>query len=578
MIGIDEVAAQVNGLPTAATVREGPRMSLTSEQVMTQDLRPDRAPTVDGGPPRDLLMARRGMVASAHPFASEAGLDVMRRGGNAVDAAIAAAAVLMSVESRNGHLGGDTFMLISRPDGEGGHEVHALNGSGAAPLTATVERYRALGGFPERGLLTSTVPGTVDCWAVANRRFGSRPLGELLEAGIWYAEQGVPVTARINKLLTLDGPTYRQDPDAARVFLPDGQVPAAGTIHRQPDLARSLRRIAAGGADEFYRGSLAAEMVAASERKGGLFTREDFASHRTEEAPPLEIDYRGFSVYEQPPVSQGIIVLLSLNTLKQFDLAALGHGSATLLHLQIEALKLAFEDRLRWLGDPAVVEIPLGLLLSEEHGAAQAARIDPRRARPFELPPQRQPDTTYLCAADEQGTLVSYIHSLYTGAGVVLGETGVLMNSRLLGFTLEEGHPNCLAPGKRPVHTLNPWLVHKDGQPVLVGGTPGANWQVQTNVQLLTNLLDFGMDVRLASEAPRFTFGDQSAIGDPTVTIESRVEPAVIDELRAMGHPIVVGGAWDAGSTVQLIARDPASGLLRGATEVRRPSAAVVGF
>ena len=552
-------------------------MSLTSEQVMTQDLRHHRSSAGDGGPPRDLLMARRGMVASAHPFASQAGLDVLRRGGNAVDAAIAAAAVLMSVESRNGHLGGDTFMLISRPAGDG-HRVHALNGSGAAPAAATAERYRALGGFPERGLLTSTVPGTVDCWAVANARFGSRPLGELLEAGIWYAEEGVPVTARIHRLLTTDGQTYRHDPDAARVFLPDGQAPAEGTIHRQPGLARSLRRIAAGGAAEFYRGDLAAEMVAASAQKGGLFTREDFAAHRTEEAPPLSIAYRGYTVYEQPPVSQGIIVLLALNTLSNFDLRALGQGSAATIHLLIEALKLAYEDRLRWLGDPAFVEMPLAMLLSPEHGAAQAARIDPRRARPFDLPPQRQPDTTYLCAADAQGTLVSYIHSLYTGAGVVLGETGVLMNSRLLGFTLEEGHPNCLAPGKRPIHTLNPWLVHRDGQPVFVGGTPGAQWQVQTNLQLLTNLLDFGLDVQRANEAPRFTFGDQLGVGDPTVTVESRVGPDVIDELRAMGHPVEVGGPWDASSAVQMIARDPANGVLRGTTEVRRPDPTVVGF
>jgi gamma-glutamyltranspeptidase/glutathione hydrolase len=218
------------------------------------------------------------------------------------------------------------------------------------------------------------------------------------------------------------------------------------------------------------------------------------------------------------------------------------------------------------------------MLLSAEHAAEQAGKIDPRRARPFNLPPQRQPDTTYLCAADEAGTMVSYIHSLFSGAGVVLGETGVLMNSRLLGFTLREGHPNRLAPGKRPVHTLNPWLVHRDGQPVLVGGTPGAHWQVQTNLQILTNLIDFGLDVQRAIEAPRFTFGDQLDTGDPTITLESRVDPAVVEELRAMGHRIAVGGPWNAGGAVQLIARDPVSGLYSGATEVRHPTCTVVGF
>jgi gamma-glutamyltranspeptidase/glutathione hydrolase len=400
----------------------------------------------------------------------------------------------------------------------------------------------------------------------------------LVEPAAWYAEHGVPVTARLHRLLANDAPTYRKYPDAARVFVPDGRVPEEGELLRQPDLARSLRRIAAGGRDEFYRGALAAEMVAASERSGGLFTREDFAAHRTEEAPPLAVEYRGYTVYEQPPVSQGIIVLLALNILRHFDLRASGPGTTATTHLLIESLKLAFEDRLRYLGDPAFVDTPLGRLLSAEHAAEQARRIDPRRARPFAAAPQRQPDTTYLCVADEAGTMVSYIHSLYSGAGVVLGETGVLMNSRLLGFNLEEGHPNCLAPGKRPIHTLNPWLVHKDGQPVLVGGTPGAHWQVQTNLQILTNVVDFGLDVQRAIEAPRFTFGHQTEVGDPTVTFESRVDPAVVEELRAIGHQIRVSGPWDSGSAVQLIARDPASGLYRGATEVRRPGCTVVGF
>ena len=194
------------------------------------------------------------------------------------------------------------------------------------------------------------------------------------------------------------------------------------------------------------------------------------------------------------------------------------------------------------------------------------------------LPQQRQPDTTYLCAADASGTTVSYIHSLFTGSGVILGETGVLMNSRLLGFNLEDGHPNCLAPGKRPVHTLNPWLVQKDGQPVFVGGTPGAQWQVQTNLQILTNLLDFGLDVQRAQETPRFTIGHQLAVEDPTITLESRAHPDVVAELESYGHPVALGGPWSAGASVQLIARNPETGLLQGSTEVRRPGCTVAGY
>jgi gamma-glutamyltranspeptidase / glutathione hydrolase len=527
------------------------------------------------GPPRDVVMAQRGIVASANVYASEAGLDAIRRGGNAVDAAVAAAAVLCVVEPRNGHLGGDTFMQIGLADKK---RVVAINGSGAAPAAATLERYRAMGGIPEFGLLASTVPGTVSAWALALERFGSKSFAELLEPAIWYAERGVPVTKRLRRIIENEAPFYAQNPDAARVFLPGGDLPAVGTLLPQPGLAASLRRIAEGGRDAFYHGDLAAEMVAASDRYGGLFAREDFAAHRGEELKPLAIDYRGYTVHEQPPVSQGLIVLLALNILAQFDLAGMAPGSAEVIHLQLEALKLAFADRLRYLGDPWFVEVPLAMLLSEKHAREQAARIDRRRASPQPLPANIQPDTTSMVLADGDGNMVSYIHSLFSGARVILGETGVLMNSRLLGFTLDAGDPNCLAPGKRPVHTLNTYVVSKAGEPWLVGGTPGAHWQVQTNLQLLVNLLDFGMGLQGAIEAPRFTVGDQLETGDPTVKIEARIGEQTVAALRAMGHPVEVIGAWDSGGAVQLIARDAASGLLRGATEARRPGNTVVGF
>ena len=526
------------------------------------------------GPPRDVLMARRGVVASANSFASEAGLDVMRRGGNAVDAAVAAAAVLCVVEPRNGQLGGDTFVQIARPDGA----VVAINGSGAAPAAATLERYRALGGIPAFGLLASTVPGTVSAWMLALERFGTKPLAELLEPAIWYAEHGIPVTQRLHRIITNEAPYYAQNLDAARVFLPSGAVPAVGTILRQPDLAASLRRIAAGGRDAFYRGDLTDAMVAASEQYGGLVTREDFAAHRSEELTPLSITYRGYTVYEQPPVSQGIIVLMALNILEQFDLTSLGAGSAAAMHLLLEALNVAFADRMRHLGDPWFVDVPVATLLSKEHAAAQARRIDRHRASAPTVPANIQPDTTSMVLADEAGTMVSYIHSLFSGARVILGETGVLMNSRLLGFNLTEGDPNCLAPGKRPIHTLNTYVVAKDGVPWLVGGTPGAHWQVQTNLQILTNLLDFGMGLPEAIEAPRFTMGDQLDAGNPTVQLESRAGERTADDLRALGHPVTMIGPWDSGGAVQLIARDAATGLYRGATEARGPGNTVVGF
>lgn len=525
-------------------------------------------------PPRDALMAHRGIVASANAFASEAGLDVLRRGGNAVDAAIAAAAVLFCVEPRNGHLGGDTFMQVAQPDGT----VTAINGSGAAPAAATLAYYQSLGGIPESGLLSAVVPGTVSAWALAAEQFGTRPFGELLAPAIWYAEHGVPVTPRLNKMLTSDAPLYRANPDAARVFVPNGAVPAIGETLRQPDLARSLARIADGGRDAFYCGDLTEEMVRASARYGGLFTQADFAAHRSEAVPPLAITYRGYTIHAQPPPSQGIIVLMALKTLEQFDFDGIEPGSAAAMHLHLSALALAFADRMRYLGDPWHAEMPLEWLLSEGHARQQAARIAPDRALAAALPPQVQPDTTSLVAADAGGTLVAYIHSLYSGAGVVLGGTGALMNSRLLGFNLEPGHPNCLAPGKRPVHTLNTYVVAKDGVPLLVGGTPGAHWQVQTNVQILTNVLDWGMDLPDAIAAPRFTVGDQFGRDTTTVTVEARAGEATLGGLRALGYAVEPIGPWASGGAVQLIARDPRTGLLRGTTEIRRPDGAVVGW
>lgn len=526
-------------------------------------------------PPSDVTLARNGMASSAHPFASQAAIDVLRRGGNALDAAVAAGAVLMTVEPRNGHLGGDSFFLVNLA---GSNQMVALNGSGAAPGAATAERYRQHGGIPKKGLWASSVPGTVACWGTALERFGSMSLGDLLGTAIDYARGGVPVSQRIHRMLNNDAETYRQFPDSARVFLPDGQVPQVGDVLRQPGLAGSLERIATSGWRDFYNGELASKLVSYSEDHGGLFSAEDFATHQTEELSPLSIDYRGYTVFEQPPVSQGIIVLLTLNILKQFDLSSLEPGSAELIHLQIEALKLAFEDRMRYLGDPRFVDMPIGMLLSDEHAKEQAARIDRSQAHPFAWTGNVQPDTTYMCVVDRAGNMVSYIHSLFSGSGVVMGETGALMNSRMLGFNLDDGHPNCLAPGKRPIHTLNNYLVQRDGQPVLVGGTPGAHWQVQTNVQILCNSLDFGMDPARASEAPRFLIGEQVEVGNPTVRIESRVGEATLGKLHELGHQVESVDPWRLGGGVQLIARDPSTGLYSGSTDVRRAGNSIIGI
>jgi gamma-glutamyltranspeptidase/glutathione hydrolase len=548
-------------------------MTLTQEAVAPAA--PANPAVAPGPPPRADTLAYGGIVASINQLASAAGLEVLRHGGNAIDAAIAAAAVLTVVEPRNGHLGGDTFIQVHLADE---NRVVALNGSGAAPLAATADEYRVQGGIPEQGLRSSTVPGTVSVWALAADRFGTRPLGELLQPAISHAREGVAVTSRMHRMLTTDSAVYRNYPASARVFMPGGRVPAVGERFRQPDLADSLALIASGGREEFYSGSLTERMAAFSAANGGQMTRADFAAHQTEELAPIQLEYRGYTVFEQPPVSQGVIVLLALNTLRQFDLRSLGFGSAAVIHLLIESLKLAFEDRLRYCGDPAFVDIPLDRLLSAEHGAERAAQIDLDRAQRMRLPEQIQPDTTSLVTADRYGNMVTYIHSLFSGAGVVLGDTGVLMNSRMLGFNLDEGDPNCLAPGKRPMHTLNSFVVHRDGQPVLVGGTPGAHWQVQTNLQILTNLLDFELGLQDTIAAPRFAIGDFATLGNPVVKLESRAAPETVAELERRGHEIELIGPWESGGSVQLISRDPETALLRGATEIRYSGSSVLGL
>lgn len=526
-------------------------------------------------PPSDVVLGRRGMAASANPLVTQAAVDVLKQGGNAVDAAVAAAAMLFLVEPGNGHLGGDTFILMhSAKEGR----VVALNGSGAAPKAATAEQYRRLGGIPSDGLLAAAVPGTVACWGAALERYGSKPLSELLAPAIDYAREGVPVSPKLNRMLAGRAAAYAKYPDAASVFLPGGEAPAVGSLFSQPLLADSLECIAEHGWQELYTGGLACELVSYSASHGGQFSRDDFTEHRTEQREPLSIDYRGYTIHEQPPVTQGIIVLLALNILKQFDLASYGPASAETVHLQLEALKLAFADRLRYLGDDPRSDAMLPELLSDEHAREQAAGIDMSRAKPLAWPGNIQPDTTYMCVADSEGNMVSYIHSLYAGCAVVMGKTGALMNNRMLGFNLIEGHPNCLAGGKRPIHTLNSYMVSRDGRPLLMGGTPGANWQVQVNLQNLTNLLDFGMAPNEAIDAPRFLIGDQMSVDDPTVRIESRAGEATIAALEAKGHPLSVAGPWGVGSGTQIIARDPESGMYRGATERRRAGNSVLGI
>ncbi len=525
-------------------------------------------------PPSAPIYARDGIGASSNPLVTEAGLEMLRNGGNAMDAVIAASAVMMCIEPRQGHLGGDAFCLIHTAGGT----VHAMNGSGAAPAGATFEYYKEHGGFPKHGLPLASVPGEVALWEDASKRFGRKSLKETLARAIGYARRGIPVTPRLRSMLAADENVWKLYPSTVAAFYPDGRTQQIGEIMAQPLLATALERIVDGGAEEFYRGKMAREMIEFSQANGGLFAAEDFANHTNEFTKPLQASYRGYTVFEEPPPSPGILTLLTLMILDRFELRTLDPQSPERYHLLIEATKLAFEDR-KLLGDPRFVDVPIERLLSDAHADKQAAKIDRKRARQALIPAAARPDTDNIVFGDSEGNVVAFIHSLYSSCAVTLGKTGVLMNGRMAGFVMDPASPNVVAPGKRPIHTLSNFLVHDaNGKFALAGGTPGGNFQIQTNVQMITNVFDFGMSLTESIVQPRFTVGTNRTIQDPMVRIESRVDSKVVDELKAMGHPAETMAPWQTICSMQLVSRDPKTGVYQGATEIRRADNTVSGF
>jgi gamma-glutamyltranspeptidase/glutathione hydrolase len=529
---------------------------------------------VQGG--RSMVLGRGGMVCSSQPLASLAGVEVLRSGGNAVDAAVCAAATLGVVEPFMTGIGGDCFMLIWNAEEE---RLFALNGSGRAPRGASVQALaeRGIGDMPMLGIHAVTVPGALAAWNTAVERFGSQPLSRLLAPAIDYARNGFPVTEIIAYQWELAA-ALLQEEEAQRVFLADGRVPVAGDVVRLADLAEALEKIAVGGPDELYRGDLARRIAEASAQRGGLLDYDDLAAHRSSWVEPLSVDYRGFRLCETPPNGQGIAALIALNILECFDLGR-NPRSAEAAHLLIEAVKLAYADRDRYVADPEHADVPIGELLSKDYAQGRAAMIDLRKT--IKAPAAgRLPvgaDTVYLCTADGAGNFVSLINSLFFpfGSGVVPEGTGIALQNRGYGFSLDPDHPNCIAPGKRPFHTIIPAILLRDGIPCATFGVMGGDMQAQGHVQIVSHLVDEGCTMQAAIDAPRFHFLEADR-----VALEPGLEARVGAQLRKLGHdtrdPSAALGHGGFGGA-QGIAVDRASGVLWGASDPRKDGCAI-GF
>jgi gamma-glutamyltranspeptidase / glutathione hydrolase len=532
---------------------------------------------------RSVVLGRSGMVATSHPQAAQVGLRVLQQGGNAADAAIAVNAMLGVVEPMMCGIGGDLFCLYWDHQSQ---QLYGLNASGRSPFELSAERVRQrdLQQIPEDGPLSWTVPGCVSGWAELSERFGTRPLGELLQPAIETAENGFPVSEVVAGDWQSEQQRLLADPGSAATYLIDGRAPRQGEIMRLPQLAKSYREIAAHGPAAFYSGSIAQRLVAYSQTEGGFFTLEDFTAHRADWIDPVSTSYRGYELWQTPPNSQGISVLQMLNMLEPFDLKSLGPGHPEYLHLLIEAKKLAFADRARYYADPQHAQVPTAELISKAYSSKQAERID--RGRAAEDVPPGDPragagDTVYLTVVDQDRNVCSLIQSVYYlfGSKRTPAELGFVLQNRGASFALEPGHANRLEAHKRPFHTIIPALVTKDGQPWFSFGVMGGEMQPQGQVQVLVNLIDFEMNVQAAGDAARVRhIGSASPSGLPaqglgTVVVEGGISAAAVEALRAKGHHVIRDRAGYGGYQGILI--DSQHGVLHGASEARKDGAAV---
>jgi gamma-glutamyltranspeptidase/glutathione hydrolase len=537
-----------------------------------------------GSATRSPVLAQHGMVCAAQPLAVQAGIDILRKGGSAVDAAIAVNACLGLMEPTANGLGGDLFAIVWDPKAQ---KLVGLNACGRSPLGLKADMIppEKDGTIPLYSPYSWSVPGCADGWFELHKRYGRLPIKDVLAAAIRYADEGFPLSPVIASDWERSTRVFKDKPGFAQVFMPGGRTPREGEIFRNPALAKTLRLLADKGRDAYYKGPIADAIVRFSQANGGFFSKEDFAQHRSEWVDPVSTNYRGYDVWELPPPGQGIAALQLLNILENFDLKGMGRNSPDFWHVMTEAKKLAFADRARYYADPDFAKVPVQELIGKEYAKRRAALIDMAKAAPLDAPGDpaalNRKETTYLCAADGNGMMVSLIQSNYTGfgSGYVVPELGFGLQDRGNLFDLTPGRPNSYAPGKRPFHTIIPAFVTKDGKPLMAFGLMGGDMQPQGHAQVIVNLVDCGMNLQEAGDAIRF---HHTGSTEPTGTvmkdggilhIEDGLPDGVVLELKRRGHRMEPESVGAYGG-YQAIWRDPATGVYTGATEKRKDGCA----
>ena len=578
----------MRSLPSALI---GVLVVVTSSSAQTNSVIPGDRPFGNIRGTQSIPMGRHGMIATSQSLASVAGLKVLQDGGNAIDAAITAAAVLSVVEPSMNGIGGDYFALVYDAKTK---KVYGLDSSGRSSHRATPEEFarRGLKEIPDAGPLSVDVPGVVEGWSQMLSRFGTVSLGKALQPAIGYARDGFPVHEIVAGDWEAASRKLARDPAAARTFLPSGQAPKPGDLFQNPNLAKSLDLIAREGRDAFYKGAIAQAIAADMKSRDGLIDLDDLAGHKAEWVEPISINYRGYDVLEMPPSTQGFVALEMLNLMEGFDVKGMGHNSAAYLHLIAETKKLAFADRSAYLADRgSMPKGALQTLLSKEYATKRRVEIDPQKAaanypagvvtalgggasdaasKPsIDFAGRDFGDTIYMTVADSQGNVVSMIQSLFEsfGAGIVAGDTGITLHNRGSAFVLTPGHPNQIGPGKRPLHTLVPAMILKEGRPWVSFGVMGGDNQAQAHAQVVANLIDFGMNVRDAGDAARMRHMGAN------LALESGISPDARKGLETRGHHLTDARSFVGG--YQAIMFDRKTGVMMGGSDLRKDGLAI---